>query len=274
MNTATLNNLKALRLSGVINSLELRIEEAIKNKLSYLEFFELVIQDEVINRTNRSNQNRLLKAKFKQHKTIEEFNFSYQPSINRQEIYALATCEFIRKKENIAFIGPPGTGKSHLATAIGVKAAHQGYSVLFATVNQMLEELYISRADNSFNQKLKKYLFPELLILDELGLRKLNQNSVDDLYEVIAGRYEQKSTIVTSNKTFDQWGRVLFDPVLATAILDRFVHHCHFVMIKGESYRMRDRQGLIDKEQEPKAVKRGRPPKIKDAALKGGDPLL
>jgi DNA replication protein DnaC len=274
LNTATLNNLKALRLSGVINSLELRIEEAIKNKLSYLEFFELVIQDEVINRTNRSNQNRLLKAKFKQHKTIEEFNFSYQPSINRQEIYALATCEFIRKKENIAFIGPPGTGKSHLATAIGVKAAHQGYSVLFATVNQMLEELYISRADNSFNQKLKKYLFPELLILDELGLRKLNQNSVDDLYEVIAGRYEQKSTIVTSNKTFDQWGRVLFDPVLATAILDRFVHHCHFVMIKGESYRMRDRQGLIDKEQEPKAVKRGRPPKIKDDALKGGDPLL
>ena len=110
MNTATLNNLKTLRLSGVINSLELRIEEAIKNKLSYLEFFELVIQDEVINRTNRSNQNRLLKAKFKQHKTVEEFNFSYQPSINRQEIYALATCEFVRKKENIAFIGPPGTG--------------------------------------------------------------------------------------------------------------------------------------------------------------------
>jgi DNA replication protein DnaC len=274
LNTATLNNLKALRLSGVINSLELRIEEAIKNKLSYLEFFELVIQDEVINRTNRSNQNRLLKAKFKQHKTIEEFNFSYQPSINRQEIYALATCEFIRKKENIAFIGPPGTGKSHIATAIGVKAAHQGYSVLFATVNQMLEDLYISRADNSFNQKLKKYLFPELLILDELGLRKLNQNSVDDLYEVIAGRYEQKSTIITSNKTFDQWGRVLFDPVLATAILDRFIHHCHFVMIKGESYRMRDRQGLIDKEQEPKAVKRGRPPKIKDDALMGGDQQL
>ena len=274
MNTATLNNLKTLRLSGVINSLELRIEEAIKNKLSYLEFFELVIQDEVINRTNRSNQNRLLKAKFKQHKTVEEFNFSYQPSINRQEIYALATCEFVRKKENIAFIGPPGTGKSHLATAIGVKAAHQGYSVLFATVNQMLEELYISRADNSFNQKLKKYLFPELLILDELGLRKLNQNSVDDLYEVIAGRYEQKSTIITSNKTFDQWGRVLFDPVLATAILDRFVHHCHFVMIKGDSYRMRDRQGLIDKDQEPKTPKRGRPPKAKVDALQGGDQLL
>jgi len=270
LNTATLNNLKTLRLSSVVNTLELRIEEATRNNLSYLEFFELIIQDEVINRTNRASQNRLVKAKFKQHKTIEEFNFSYQPSINRQEIYALATCEFVRKKENIAFIGPPGTGKSHLATAIGVKAAYQGYAVLFATVNQMLEELYISRADNSFNQKLKKYLSPELLILDELGLKKLNQNSVDDLYEVIAGRYEQKSTIVTSNKTFDEWGRVLFDPVLATAILDRFVHHCHFVMIKGESYRMRERQGLIVKDQAAKP-KRGRPPKNKNNKNSGGD---
>jgi DNA replication protein DnaC len=120
----------------------------------------------------------------------------------RKISYNLATCEFIRKKENIAFIGPPGTGKSHLGTAIGIKAVYQGYTVLFTTVNQMLEELYISRADNSFNQKLKKYTSPDLLILDELGLKKLNQNSVDDFYEIIANRYEEKSTIVTSNKSF------------------------------------------------------------------------
>lgn len=271
MNTAMLGHLKDLKLSGVIKTLDTRLEEAVKNNLSYLEFFELLVQDEVSNRANNSNKKRLQKAKFRQHKTIEEFNFNYQPSINRQMIYSLATCEFIRKKENIAFIGLPGTGKSHLATAIGIKAVYQGYSVLFTTVNHMLEELYISRADNSFNQKLKKYTAPDLLILDELGLKKLNQNSVDDFYEIIASRYEQKSTIVTSNKSFDEWGRILFDPVLATAILDRFVHHCHFVTIKGESYRMKERQGIIKKDDNSKTVRRGRPPK--DNKLTDGETI-
>ncbi|MFO7951550.1 MAG: IS21-like element helper ATPase IstB [Bacillota bacterium] len=271
MNSALQSHLKDLKLSGVSKTLDTRIEEAIKNKLSYLEFLELLVQDEVTNRTNNANRKRMQKARFRQHKTIEEFNFNYQPSINRQMIYSLATCEFIRKKENIAFIGPPGTGKSHLASAIGVKAVHQGYSVLFTTVNHMLEELYVSRADNSFNQKLKKYTGPELLILDELGLKKLNQNSVDDFYEIVASRYEHKSTIITSNKAFDEWGHILYDPVLATAILDRFVHHCHFVTIKGESYRMKERQGLLDNNSEKKPAKRGRPPKKKPPEDKGGD---
>lgn len=127
----------------------------------------------------------------------------------------------------------------------------------------MLEELYISRADNSFNQKLKKYTAPDLLILDELGLKKLNQNSVDDFYEAVARRYERVSTVITSNKSFDEWGRILFDPVLATAILDRFIHHCHFVTIKGESYRMKERQGVINKSNAQDAPRRGRPPKEK-----------
>jgi len=271
MNTALQSHLKNLKLSGAANTLETRIEEATKGNLSYLEFFELLIQDEITNRTNNANRKRMQKARFRQHKTIEEFNFNYQPSIKRQVIYGLATCEFIRKKENIAFIGPPGTGKSHLASAIGIKAVHQGYAVLFTTVSHMLEELYISRADNSFKQKLKKFINPELLILDELGLKKLNQNSVDDFYEIIAGRYEQRSTIITSNKAFDEWGHILYDPVLATAILDRFVHHCHFVTIKGESFRMKERQGLLDSDSQKKPAKRGRPPKNKQLDDKGGD---
>lgn len=263
MNATMLARLKDLKLSGVIKTLDTRIEEAVRNTLSYQEFFELIVNDEVINRAGNANRKRLSNAKFAQHKTIEEFNFNYQPSVSRQMIYNLATCEFIRKKKNIAFIGPPGTGKTHLAIAIGVKAIHQGYSVLFTTVNQMLEELYISRADNSFNQKLKKYTTPDLLILDELGLKKLNQNSVDDFYEAIARRYERVSTVITSNKSFDEWGRILFDPVLATAILDRFVHHCHFVAIKGESYRMKERQGVINNSNAQDAPRRGRPPKEK-----------
>lgn len=124
------------------------------------------------------------------------------------------------------------------------------------TLNDMLEELYISRADNSFQQKLRKYTQPDLLILDELGLKKLNQTSVDDFYEVVSKRYERNSIIVTSNKTFEEWGRILFDPVLASAILDRFVHHCNFVTITGDSYRMREREGVFQH-----AGKRSRPRK-------------
>lgn len=256
MNDALQGKLKKLHFSGIVKTADIRIEQAIREKLSYHEFLEVLINDELMSRTNNGNQKRMQQAKFPQHKSLEEFNFNYQPSINRQTIYHLGACEFIRKKENIAFIGPPGTGKTHLSIAIGIKAVTQGYSVLFITLNDMLEELYMSRADNSFAQRLKKYTQPDLLIIDELGLRKLNQTSVDDFYEVIAKRYEQRSTIITSNKTFEEWGKILFDPVLATAILDRFVHHCNFIVINGDSYRMREREGLVSH-----TGKRGRPRK-------------
>ncbi|MEZ0537297.1 IS21-like element helper ATPase IstB [Caldicellulosiruptoraceae bacterium PP1] len=245
MDDVLLVKLRDLKLSGIIKSYDLRVEEAIKNNYSYQEFFEILISDEVSNRQTNSNQKRISKAKFSQHKTLEEYNFNYQPSINKRFIYNLATCEFVRKKENVAFIGPPGTGKTHLAIAIGLKAVSLGYKVLFTTVNEMLEELYISRADNSYQQKIKNYINVDLLILDELGLRKLNQNSVDDFYEIISKRYERGSIIITTNKVFEEWPRIFYDPVLATAILDRFVHHCYFVVIKGESYRMKQREGVI-----------------------------
>lgn len=180
----------------------------------------------------------------------------------------MGTCEFIRKKENIAFIGLPGTGKTHLSIALGIKAVEQGYTVLFTTLADMLDEMYVSRADNSFRQKLKKYAQPTLLVIDEFGLRKLNQTSVDDLYEVIARRYEVNSTIITSNKEFSEWGKILFDPVLASAILDRFVHHCNFVIIDGDSYRMRERQSLAEPSE---GRKRGRPRKQSEEIPEGRD---
>lgn len=257
MNDSLQGKLKKLHLSGITKTADMRIEQSIKEKLSYQEFLEILINDELMNRTNNGNHKRLQQAKFPQQKTIEEFNFNYQPSINRQTIYQLGSCDFVRKKENIAFIGPPGTGKTHLAISIGIKAVIQGYSVLFLTLTDMLEDLYMSRADNSFSQKLKKYTQCDLLIIDELGLKKLNQNSVDDFYEVIAKRYEQRSTVITSNKTFEEWGKILFDPVLATAILDRFVHHCNFIVINGDSYRMREREGIL-----LNSGKRGRPRKL------------
>lgn len=245
MNDLLISRLKDLKLSGIIKTIDIRNEEALKSSYSYMEFLELLINDEVLNRQNNSNSKRISKAKFPQHKALEEYNFNYQPTVNKRFIYNLATCEFVRKKENVAFIGPPGTGKTHLAIALGLKAVAQGYKVLFTTVNAMLEELYMSRADNSFQQKLKYYTNPDLLILDELGLKKLNQNSVDDFYEVVSRRYENGSIIITSNKVFEEWARIFYDPVLASAILDRYVHHCHFVVIKGESYRMKQREGII-----------------------------
>ncbi len=270
MNSVTSGRLKSMHLSGIAKSLDMRVEQAIREKLSYQEFIDILLADEVSNRANNGNIRRMQRAHFPCQKTIEEFDFNAQPSINRQHIYQLGTCEFIRKKENITFIGKPGTGKTHLSIAIGIKAVLQGYTVLFTTLNDMLDDLYMSRADNSFHRHLQSFVQPDLLIIDELGLRRLNQTSVDDFYEVIAKRYEKKATIITSNKEFNEWGRVLYDPVLATAILDRLVHHCNFVNIKGSSFRMREREGLeiiLPK-------KRGRPAKteaLQDEFEEDGD---
>ncbi len=267
MNENLLYKIKKLNLAGISQTMSMRIEQAAKESLSHLEFLELLVEDEYLNRSRNRRAKLMGSAHFPQHKTLEEFNFSFQPGLKRSQIYGMGTCEFIRKKENIAFIGFPGTGKTHLSIALGIKAVEQGYSVFFTTLSAMLEDLYMARADNSFRQKLKRYTQPDLLIIDELGLKKLNQASVDDFYEVVAKRYETNSTIITSNKQFDEWGGVLFDPVLATAILDRFVHHCSFVMIEGDSYRMRDRAG-------DNSGKRGRPRKSafpEESTIAGND---
>ena len=267
MNENLQYKIKKLNLAGISQTMGMRIEQAVRENLSHLEFFELLIEDEYLNRSRNRRVRLMGAAHFPQHKTLEEFDFSFQPSLKRSLIYGMGTCEFIRKKENIAFIGFPGTGKTHLSIALGVKAVEQGYCVFFTTLSSMLEDLYMARADNSFRQKLKRYTQPDLLIIDELGLKKLNQASVDDFYEVIAKRYETNSTIITSNKQFDEWGGALFDPVLATAILDRFVHHCSFVLLEGDSYRMRERvNGSISRG-------RGRPRKNTGAILPVDTPM-
>ena len=159
MNDLIATKLKSRKLSGISKTFDIRNDEAIKEGLSYVEFFELLLNDETANRVTNARAKKMHNAKFPNHKTIEEYNFNYQPNLNKKEIYNLATCEFIRNKENIAFIGPSGTGKTHLSIAIGINAISQGYSVLFTTVNQMLEELYMSRADNSYMKKINKLYY-------------------------------------------------------------------------------------------------------------------
>lgn len=247
MNSTLFKDLRNLKLSGIAKTLEVRNEQAIKEKLSYMEFLELLIEDELANRKDNSYKKRFQKAHFPFTKTLEEYDFNFQPTLNRQEIYNLATCEFIRKKENVVFIGPPGTGKTHLSISIGIKALQQGYKVIFTTVSDMMSALFESKADNSYAQKLKYYLSSDLLILDELGFRKLNEHIVDQFYEIISQRYEKGSLIITSNKTFDEWGNIFWDSILASAILDRIVHHSHLVLIKGESYRMREQKETLKK---------------------------
>ena len=247
MNSSLFKDLRNLKLSGIAKTLEVRNEQAIKEKLSYMEFLELLIEDELANRKDNSYKKRFQKAHFPFTKTLEEYDFNFQPTLNRQEIYNLATCEFIRKKENVVFIGPPGTGKTHLSISIGIKALQQGYKVIFTTVSDMMSALFESKADNSYAQKLKYYLSSDLLILDELGFRKLNEQIVDQFYEIISQRYEKGSLIITSNKTFDEWGNIFWDSILASAILDRIVHHCHLVLIKGESFRMREQKENLKK---------------------------
>jgi len=152
-----------------------------------------------------------------------------------------------RIPRGVLLYGPPGTGKTHLSISIGIKALQQGYKVIFTTVSDMMSALFESKADNSYAQKLKYYLSSDLLILDELGFRKLNEHIVDQFYEIISQRYEKGSLIITSNKTFDEWGNIFWDSILASAILDRIVHHCHLVLIKGESYRMREQKENLKK---------------------------
>jgi DNA replication protein DnaC len=241
MNASIQTALRQLRLSGMLESLDVRLQEAAGHGLTHAEFLELILQDELLVRKNRQMQRHLKAAQFRDTKTLEDFDWRFNPSIKKKQIYDLATCQFIRENRDCLFIGPPGTGKSFLCQAIGYQAIKMGLVVLYRSIFDVVRDFLEDEAFAGSSQVLTKYLKPDLLIIDDMGIKQLPKRSGECLFEIILRRYETKSTMMTSNRPLEDWGKLLGDVPAATAILDRFLHHAEIITITGRSYRLKDR---------------------------------
>jgi DNA replication protein DnaC len=233
--------LKLFKLSGIGDTLEMRIKQATDESLSYSEFLALLLEDEVERRADNKRSRLYRYARLPFEKGLEDFDFAFQPTLKKQEILEFATCRFIEKKANLVFIGQPGTGKTHLSVALALAALGRGKTALFTTVWDMINQLQQSRADYSYQKKIQSYLKPDLLILDELGYRSMADSTVEDFYEIVSKRYEKGSIIITSNRPIHTWDSVFVDKTLTSAVVDRLMHHCSVIEIKGESFRFKKR---------------------------------
>lgn len=230
--------LKQLRLSGIVDSLEARNREAIDRKLAHTDFLALLIQDEVARREQKKLQLRLRRANFRGQKTIEGLDFDRLPTLNRALVHDLATCRFVAEKVAVLLVGPCGTGKSHLAQALGHAAAHQGYDALFTTQTQLLQSLSAAQTVGSHERKLQALARVDLLIIDDFGLKPLRAPEDEDFHDLVAERYERAATILTSNLDFSEWGDAFaVNRMLGAATLDRLRHGVYRVILDGESYR-------------------------------------
>jgi DNA replication protein DnaC len=229
--------LKKLRLSGVLQSLELRTRQAAEDDLAPGEFLYRLLSDEVERRDAKQLELRLRRARFDQAKTLEDFDFRFNPSLPKSKIIDLATCAFVSKHDNILLVGPTGVGKSHVAQALGHRACRAGYDVEYISANDMFKQLRAARADASYDRRLQRLAGVQLLIIDDLGLRALSDDEPLDLYELIRLRYEQAATIITANRAVEELPPLFGDTLLAGAAMDRLLHHAHILVMEGNSYR-------------------------------------
>ena len=231
------NKMRSLKLNGMLDTLELRLTQAQKDGLGFTQFLELLLEDEVQCRANKRLTGRITKARFEEAKSLEEFNFHFNPKVPTQYIHDLATCRFIERKESIIFCGPVGVGKTHLAQALGHQACRLGYSVLFSKASRLLSDLGGGRADGTWEKRLRRYLKPDLLILDDFAMKELTKFQAEDFYELIDQRYRSGSMIVTANRSPEDWYPLFPNPVIAESALDRLVSCSHVITLTGKSYR-------------------------------------
>lgn len=233
--------LKKLRLSGILVTLELRVRQMADENLDTEEFLYRLLNDEAERREARQLDLRVRRASFEQTQTLETFDFHFNPQIPRARVIELAAGHYLARHEAICMVGPTGVGKSHLAQAFGHRACRDGHTVLFTPASQMLTELRAARADNSLARRMLRFTSPDLLIIDDLGLRPLRFEEPEDLYEIIRQRHQRASTIITSNRAVEEWAPLFGDRLLAAAALDRLLEGAHVIEMAGDSYRTSSR---------------------------------
>lgn len=241
MNATLREQLKQLRLSGMSESLEVRLQEAKSSKLDHAEFLELILADELVVRRDRQIARRTKAAAFRDQKKLDDFDFEFNRSVKRKQIFDMAAGDFVRKHHDAIFIGPPGVGKSHLVQSLGRQLIRDGFTVYYRSIFDCVRDFLHDEAFEGHDRILNRYLKPDLLILDDMGMKQLPKKSGEFLFEIIMRRHELRSTMMTSNRPLEDWGKLIGDVPAATAILDRFLQDAELIQITGRSYRLRGR---------------------------------
>ncbi|WP_338462848.1 IS21-like element helper ATPase IstB [Brevibacillus borstelensis] len=233
--------LEELGLGQAAQSLDAKLEAASRSQSTYLSFLNDLLDAEIQDRQRRNVEVRMKLSHLPYRRTLNEFDFSFQPGIDERLIRELAALTFVGRQENVLFLGPPGVGKTHLAVAIAMEAIGQGLPVYFVSLAQLVGDLRKAYEENHLDKRMRVYLRPRILIVDEVGYLPLDPLAANLFFQLVCARYEKGSMILTSNKSFGEWGELMGDPVLATAVLDRLLHHSHVVNIRGNSYRLKEK---------------------------------